>query len=70
MSYNQERFIKFLKSCFWNFGVYVLLFSLDFISSRLTGFKADPYVLGLISILISRLTKVINVQLQARKELE
>ena len=70
MTYNQERILKFLKACYWNFGIYILLFMIDTISTRLGVFNLDPFIVGLIAILAARLTKVLNSEITARKEIK
>ena len=68
--YTKDQIIKFLVESFWNYGVYFLVFILDTISKNLGGYSLDPFTLGMISILIARLTKRLNVAIQARQELK
>ena len=65
-----EPYKKFLRSLAWNFGVFAVLYILDFTSKNLGLFNLDPTALAVISILIARITKVINVYYQSHQELE
>jgi hypothetical protein len=61
---------RFMESLAWNFGVYAVLYILDFTSKNLGLFNLDPTTLALVSIVIARITKVVNVYIQANQPLE
>lgn len=61
---------KFLRSLCWNMGIYAVLYALDFTAKNLGMFNLDPTTLAVVSIVIARVTKMINVYIQANKELE
>lgn len=64
MSYKQK---KFLKSLAWNLGGVVIAFTLDSLATNLGIFNLSPEATAVLAVIISRITKVVNVYFQEKK---
>lgn len=61
---------KFLVSLAWNFGVFGVLAVLNYISTQLTSFGLSEIQLTIATLIVARITKVVNVYIQSHQELE
>lgn len=58
---------KFLKSLAWNLTGLVIAFTLDSLATNLGIFNLSPEATAVLAIIISRITKIVNIYFQEKK---
>lgn len=68
--YQKYQAKKFVVSLAWNFGVFGSLAALNVLSEGLTTFNLSPTELTIATLVVARITKVLNVYMQSNQPVE